>query len=286
MQSPLDQWLEHAVAQEHGALPQHTQILQTVIQDRIGPENAAQQFIDNTSSSRDDQDTAYRLWNLLFHTAANLPYHINAIVYLTLAIYNVPPSPQVSNAFTYNLWTNWQDVYSYYHTSRTLASPASADTLTNANRWINFTVFSATLLNQSDNEIFVTEIGIHAFFDLRNALERTLETHAGKTLRQNSVVTAEQAMETDVVAAAQWVLDAGDQLLGHDNAGFGEKWRRGLSKETELWDGEMGFSRRRREVWAQRFEEIAKEEWMSEEGRKVAEEAGEAIRGYLSQQSG
>lgn len=43
------------------------------------------------------------------------------------------------------------------------------------------------------------EIGIHGFFVLRDALEMTLETHAEKTLRQNSVVTAEQALETDVV---------------------------------------------------------------------------------------
>ncbi|KAG9757778.1 purine and uridine phosphorylase, partial [Aureobasidium melanogenum] len=236
MQSPLDQWLEHAVAQEHGALPQHTQILKTVIQDKISPENAAKELVDNTSSSRDKQDTAYRLWNLLFHTAANLPSHIKAIVDLVLAIYNVPPSPQTPNALSYHLWTKWQDMYSYYHTYRTLASRAAPNTLTNADRWINFTVFSATLLNQNDNEMFVKEIGIHAFFDLRNALEMTLETHAEKTLRQNSIVTAKQALEIDVVAAAQWVLYADDKLLRLDNAVNGEKWSRGLSKETELWD--------------------------------------------------
>ncbi|KAH0402552.1 purine and uridine phosphorylase, partial [Aureobasidium melanogenum] len=236
MRLPLDQWLEHAVAQEHGALPQHTQILKTVIQDKISPENAAKELVDNTSSSRDEEDTAYRLWNLLFHTAANLPSHITAIVDLTLAIYDVPPSPQVPNALSYNLWTSWQDIYSYYHTYRTLASPASADTLTNADRWINFTCFSATLLNQSNNEMFVREIGINAFFDLRNALEMTLETHAGKTLLQNSAVTAEQVMEIDAVAAAKWVLSAGDKPVHLDNEMFGEKWRRELSQETELWD--------------------------------------------------
>ncbi|KAG9854462.1 purine and uridine phosphorylase, partial [Aureobasidium melanogenum] len=210
---PLDQWLEHVKAQKHGALPQHTQILKTVIEDSISPEDAAQQLIDDVSSSRDAADTAYRLWNLLFHTSANLPSHITAIVNLTLAIYNVPLSPQTPNTLTYNLWTNWQDVYSYYHTYRTLASPASRNTLTNADRWINFTIFSATLLNRSDNEMFVKEIGIHGFFVLRDALEMTLETYAKKNLMHNSVVTAEQAMETDVVAAAQWVMFAGDKLL-------------------------------------------------------------------------
>jgi hypothetical protein len=149
MRLPLDQWLEQSVNSERGALHRHTQILRTVIQDKISSENAAKRLIDDTSSSRDTADTAYRLWNLLFHTAANLPSHITAIVNLTLAIYNTPPSPQTPNALLYSLWTNWQDIYSYYHTSRTLASPASADTLTNADRWINFTCFSASLLNQS-----------------------------------------------------------------------------------------------------------------------------------------
>ncbi|KAG9517617.1 hypothetical protein KCV07_g6007, partial [Aureobasidium melanogenum] len=163
MRLPLDQWLGQSVASKHGALLRHTKILKTVIEDNITPEDAAKELVDNTSSSRDEQDTAYRLWNLLFHTAANLPSYNNAIVDLTLAIYNVPPSPQAPNALSYHLWTNWQDIYSYYHTYRTLASPASADTITNADRWINFTIFSAILLKQSDIEIFVTEIGIHAF---------------------------------------------------------------------------------------------------------------------------
>lgn len=286
MQSPLDQWLEHTIAQKHGALPQHTQILKAVIEDSISLVDTAQQLIDDTSSSRNREDTAYRLWNLLFHTAANLPSHINAIVNLTLAIYNTPPSPQTSNSLTYNLWTNWQDIYSYYHTYRTLASPGSPNTLTNANRWINFTVFSATLLKQSDSEMFVKEIGIHGVFVLEDALEMTLETHAEKTLLHNSIVTAEQAMETDVVAVAQWVIHAGDKLLGLDNAGFGGSWSRGLSKETELWDGEPGFSKGRWELWAQRFEERGNEEWMSEERRETAREAARKIRGDLSQQSG
>ncbi|KAG9663765.1 hypothetical protein KCU64_g1102, partial [Aureobasidium melanogenum] len=162
MRLPLNQWLEHVIAQKHGALLQHTQILKTLIEDSISPMDAAKELIDDISSSRNREDTAYRLWNLLFHAAANLPSHINAIVNLTLAIYNVPPSPQAPNALSSNLWTDWQDVYSYYRTYRTLASRAALNTLTNAQRWMNFTVFSANLLAQSNNNIFVREIGIHA----------------------------------------------------------------------------------------------------------------------------
>ncbi|KAH0344627.1 hypothetical protein KCU83_g8171, partial [Aureobasidium melanogenum] len=91
MWSPLDQWIEHSVAQKHGALPQHTQILKALVEDNIKSDDAAKQLIDDTSSSRDVTDVAYRLWNLLFHTAANLPSHINTIVNLILDIYNVPP---------------------------------------------------------------------------------------------------------------------------------------------------------------------------------------------------
>ena len=133
--------------------------------------------------------------------------------------------------------------------------------------------------------MFKREIGIHAFFDLRNALETTLETYANKTVSHNSIVTAEQAMEIGIVAAAQWVIYAGNKLFHLDNVGLGDHWSRGLNKETELWDGETGFSKARWKVWARRFGERANEEWVCEDGSRVAKEAANNIRGHLSQQS-
>lgn len=60
---------------------------------------------------------------------------------------------------------------------------------------------------------------------------------------------------------------------------------RGLSKETELWDGEPGFSKARWNLWAGKFEELAREDWLSRDGRDVAEEAARIIWGYPSRQS-
>lgn len=273
MLSPLDEWLEHAKAQKHGALPQHAQILKTLIEEKIKPEDAARQLVDDTSSSRDSADTAYRVWNIVFHTAINLPSSIDAIVDLTLAIYNIDSGSQSYNALSQHLWSHCQDVYSCYQTYRTLASSTSSNALTNAQRWINFTIFSAKLVGQSENGMFVKELGAHAFFDLRNALEMTLESYAKKHLRHNSIVTAEQAMKTDIVAAAQWAIHAGDKLLHLDNEVFGDCWSKGLSAKTELWCGESGFSKARWELWAHRSEELAKEDWMSEEGRETARKA-------------
>ncbi|CAD0098244.1 unnamed protein product [Aureobasidium mustum] len=260
MPSPLDQWLEHAIAQDHGSLPHHTQTLKPVIENTIKPEDAAKQLVSDVTSNRDSADTAYRFWNLVFRTAATFPPYFGVIVDLVLAIYDVPSGSEGFKGIERYFWENWQDVYSDYYTYRTLASSAGTNTPNNAKRWINFTHFSAILLHQSDKEVFVKEIGIHAFFDLRNALKITVQTHGTKTLRHNSVVSARQAMETDVVAAAQWVIYAGTKLLYLENAGFGNHWTRGLSQKTELWDGEPGFSKARWEVWARRFEESAKED--------------------------
>ncbi|KAH0364250.1 hypothetical protein KCU65_g6884, partial [Aureobasidium melanogenum] len=67
MPTPLDQWFEHCETQNHGTLPQHTQILKTLVEDQISPHAAAKKLIDNTSSNQNPADVAYRLWNLLFH---------------------------------------------------------------------------------------------------------------------------------------------------------------------------------------------------------------------------
>lgn len=148
------------------------------------------------------------------------------------------------------------------------------------------TVFSAILVNQSKKGMFVREIGIHAFFHLRDAVESTLKTYAKSKLLHNSIVTAEQAMETDVVAAAQWVICAGERLIQFDNAVFGQKWSRGLEKETKLWNGEPGFSKAGWDFWAKQFEGGANEEWVSEEVSRVAQNAARVLRGCFSQQSG
>lgn len=120
---------------------------------------------------------------------------------------------------------------------------------------MNVTVFSATLVDHSNHETFVKKIGINAFFDLRKALEITVQTHAIKTSLHNSVVSLQQAMEIDVVAGAKWVIYAGIKLLYLENAGFGNHWTRRLSQKTDLWDSEPRFSEVRRGFWARRLYE-------------------------------
>lgn len=58
---PLDQWLDHSKAQKHGALLQHTQILEPLFEGQISPEDAAKEVLNDIASNRDAADTAYRL---------------------------------------------------------------------------------------------------------------------------------------------------------------------------------------------------------------------------------
>jgi hypothetical protein len=276
MLSPLDQWLECEGVGRWGALEQHTRVLKTSLQDQIRPLDAAKELVDTASLSSDPSDTAYRLWNLLFHAAASLPAYIDHIVQLTLAIRRVPSNRESPNKPTYTLWSHWQDVHSYYYTWRTLR-PSSPDSLTGAEQWINFTIFSAKLVHHGD-EMAMRQIGISGFFDLRDALETTLETRT-RDLPKNAIVTAKQSLENDVLAAAQWVIFADSKFLHVHNDFFGDAWTRGWSKKTDLWDGEPGFSQARWRFWTGRFDELATEEETSE----AVKEAASVIRTHLAE---
>jgi hypothetical protein len=276
MLSPLDQWLECERVGRWGALEQHTRVLKTSLQDQIRPLDAAKELVDTASLSSDPSDTAYRLWNLLFHAAASLPAYIDHIVQLTLAIRRVPSNRESPNKPTYTLWSHWQDVHSYYYTWRTLR-PSSPDSLTGAEQWINFTIFSAKLVHHGD-EMAMRQIGISGFFDLRDALETTLET-CTRDLPKNAIVTAKQSLENDVLAAAQWVIFADSKFLHVHNDFFGDAWTRGWSKKTDLWDGEPGFSQARWRFWTGRFDELATEEETSE----AVKEAASVIRTHLAE---
>ncbi|KAH0282582.1 hypothetical protein M436DRAFT_86632 [Aureobasidium namibiae CBS 147.97] len=276
MSSHLDQWLEREGVARWGILESHTKVLKTLLQDKTTAQDAAKELVDTATLSPDPSDTAYRLWNLLFHTAAAFPAHIDHVVRLTLAIRRIPPSPESPNTLSYSLWSHWQDTHSYYYTWRTLR-PSSPGSLMGAEHWINFTAFSAELIHHGDEKA-MREIGITAFFDLRDALETTLETRA-RDLSKNAVVTADQSLQTDTIAAAQWVMHAGCQLMQVQNHFFGNRWTKGLSKKTELWDGEPGFSRARWKFWAERFGERAKDV----EAREMVKEAACVIRANLGE---
>jgi hypothetical protein len=268
MLSPLDQWLEHEGVERWGALEQHSQVLKKLIHNQTSPQDAAKELVDTASLSPDPSDTAYRFWNLLLHAAASLPAYIDHLVQLILAIRRVPPSPERPNTLSYTLWSHWQDTHSYYYTWRTLRASSSPANLTGAQQWINFTTFSARLVQHGD-EMAMQQIGITGFFDLRDALETTVGTRA-MNLPTNTLVTPEQSLEEDAVTAAQWVTSAGSKLLHLHNDFVGNVWYKGLSKNTDLWDGEPGFSQARWKFWADRFDERAIDTDVSEAAREAA----------------
>jgi hypothetical protein len=101
----------------------------------------------------------------------------------------------------------------------------------------------------------------------------------------SAIVTPSQSLETDIVAAAQWVRYAGFRLLQLHNTLFGEGWIKGLSKKTEFWNGEPGFSQARWELWTERFEKRAIGDQTSKDARRVAKEATRVIRANLGERT-
>lgn len=143
--------------------------------------------------------------------------------------------------------------------------PPTATGLTpNSNRYINFSAFSARL---AASAIANVEI-IFGFFALRDALEEP-------------PLSTDDTLNTNALAAAQWIFHAGQQIYSTDNSQIDKHWERGLAKESALWRGEVGFSRARWEFWRGRFEELGEGEgngMTDEEGKAVVKEAARRMR--------
>ena len=120
MSTYLDQWVQREGVERWGVLKQHTQILETLLQNTISPQDAAKELVDIAALGSGPSDSAYRLWNLLYHVASSFPTYIDHIVQLTLAIYKVSSSSASPNTHSYSLWSHWQDTHSYYYTWRAL----------------------------------------------------------------------------------------------------------------------------------------------------------------------
>ncbi|THW24998.1 hypothetical protein D6D23_04757 [Aureobasidium pullulans] len=278
MSFSLNAWFESEKTGQWGASPVHTNTLDVLFYRKISAEHAAERLLSDVNLRDSTQENAWGFWNLLFHAAASLPDHVDVLVQLILAIRQAEASPEGPNKLTQSLWSSWDDAHSFYYTWRTLdssKSDLSSDNLTGADRWINFTSFSAKLVQQGD-EMFMRECGIQAFFDMRDALETTLCSHAN-TLLPHSTTSAEECLTTDIEAAACWIIHGGSKLQSVSNESFGSGWSRGLSRKTEFWDGEPGFSTDRWHFWAQRLETLAKEEFMSERAKEPVTKAVKLI---------
>ncbi|THY25863.1 hypothetical protein D6D01_04826 [Aureobasidium pullulans] len=278
MSLSLNAWFESENTGQWAASPVHTNTLDALFHRKISAEHAAERLVGSVDLRNSTQDGAWRFWNLLFHAAASLPDHVDVLVQFILAIRQVEASPEGLNKLTQFLWSSWGDAHSFYYTWRTLdssKSDLSPDNLTGADRWINFTSFSAKLVQHGD-EMFMRECGIQAFFDIRDALETTLIIHAN-TLLAHSITSAEESLSTDIEAAVYWIIHASSRLQSVSNESFESGWSRGLSKKTEFWDGEPGFSTDRWMFWMQRFETLAKENFMSERAQKPVTKAVKLI---------
>ena len=123
-----------------------------------------------------------------------------------------------------------------------------------AQQWINFNAFSARLcaaaIGDSDP--------VWGFFTIRDALE---------------VQPASHTSDMDICAASQWIVYAGATIYETDNKMINDHWKDALAKETALWKGAPGFSRKRWTVWKGRFEELKKSDSVTDAVKTSAREA-------------
>lgn len=104
---------------------------------------------------------------------------------------------------------------------------------------------------------------VFGFFILRDGLEETLSA---------------DAMNVDPSAAAQWILLAGRQVFKGDNAMMEHHWERGLTKESELWKGAVGFSRTRWNFWRRKFGELSERDDITNEVKNIVGQAARKMQ--------
>lgn len=222
------------------------------------PQETAMKFNDYVLNGA--KDAGYQIRQKILDLAAKGHSH-DLLVQLLQHIHNLP---EKDKALDNDLWANWRDMHSTCHTQKFYGD----DNLSRghfplgAQRAINFTAFSAKLLA---NNIGVTQLGIFAFIDTRDALdmddrwfEKSLEEMAS-TDPSKSFITPQMLRQIDVEIAAQWFRHGGDILFALHNGHFDDTWKNALGMHTDMWKVSPGFSRQRWELWLERFESFGVE---------------------------
>lgn len=248
----------------------------------VSAEDTASKLVQTSTDPSDDiGNKQWRLWNLLFDIAAELPETQCHLVTLLKAFQTLDNPGDWETDWTKlgsfgSMWRDawnckyslpyWQDTPSsalYTHNTPAFSGrhldPTPAGRIAYSIRWINFNAISARLVANAMGNVDI----VFGFFILRDGLEETLSA---------------DAIKVEPSAAAQWILLAGKQIFKADNAMMEHHWERGLAKESELWKGAVGFSRTRWNVWRRRFGELSERDDITNEVKNILDQAARKMQ--------
>jgi hypothetical protein len=151
---------------------------------------------------------------------------------------------------------------------------------TSGGRWVNYNIFTVRLATSGyDNGYFM-----FGFFCLRETLEKERESredefekHIRLSFLERSAIDADNLLNYDLIAAADWVVTGASHMYRLGNSVFGEGLERGMAVKTDFWNGEPGLSSGRWRLWQSRFEHFAEEPYVKEGVRVMCKEAVVAI---------
>ncbi len=107
----------------------------------------------------------------------------------------------------------------------------------------------------------VSDFDLYAIWELREALEHPVDS----------------STDVKVQAAAQWIFFAGPRLYQSEKIFEHEPLVLDPARGGPLFDGERGFTKERWVFWKQRFEALSTDPQLSDDARRVADEALNAM---------
>lgn len=147
-------WFESKITEEFGALRQHAEPLRQLLAGNISSNEATERLVSSDLNRRDD--TTWRLWQLIFDVAAELPQHQETIIEFMLTLQvkreNGSKDPGLT-AFLRPFASNWRDRHDIYWARREglyEKPPGRGDHKSlpgPGERFVNFDAFSAKLIS-------------------------------------------------------------------------------------------------------------------------------------------
>lgn len=278
---PLKAWLDGQQRGEYGILPRDCEVLFNLLTGVLSAAQAAEELVRDASAAPIDSDRSWRVWQLLFFAATELPQYHDALVDVLCGIAQTAnPDPQgpASNRLMGNIWPDWGDHFERLNTHRHLRQKYDFEPVIRMDgqkKFFNFTTFSAKLINK-DGATFVDGIGVFGFFELRDLLEKVPEKDFEGELFDEQVNSVSQACSADLEAVCQWIIVGGRSFRAMENSNM-EGFERGYGMPTDFWQGAPGISEERWALWRDRLQELSREDWLSERAREALERASRAI---------
>lgn len=236
-------WFEAKCAVRFGALPSHARPIHELFTGAKSSSVAAEQLA--SSNLKHHGDTDWRLWQLIFDAAEELPQHHGAIIDLVLALQmehdTQRPDDAGLKAWMKSFGGNYRDRLDLLWAWRRGGwkkepAPIVSDP---RERLANFIVWSACLLESAFRQRF--QMKALAWCDVAKVLEAEPESYDGE-------------LWLDVGVVAQWILHAPSLRTTE-----GEEPKRGaefLHAQNGLWKGCAGFTQKRWNFWKSRFDDF------------------------------